>query len=232
MTRFPRQLPLDLPHRVARGREDFLIAEANRAAVDWIDRWPDWPAPALVLHGPPGSGKSHLLAVWRDRAGATEFDPKSLDVATLDAVVGDARAVAVDDADKAPDQEALLHLYNMMRDRGGRLLLTASIPPGRWKAGPPDLKSRLAGAPVGALKEPDDALLGAVMTKLFADRQLRVPPDVLSYILLRMPRSFEAARRLAMELDRAALADRRPVTKVLARAVLESDDLDSARPDD
>ncbi len=222
-----KQLPLQLPHRAAEGREDFLVAEANQGAVDWIDRWPDWPGPTLMLHGPAGSGKSHLLAVWRDRASAKVLNAISLRTDGLDAVVGDALAVAVDDADQCVDAEALLHLHNMMRDRDGRLLLTSRTAPGRWTLGPADLRSRLAGAPVGELREPDDALLGAVMMKLFSDRQLRIAPEVLSYMLIRMPRSFAAAREIVASLDAAALARRKPITTALARDVLATHDLDS-----
>ncbi|MBM3560518.1 MAG: DNA replication protein, partial [Alphaproteobacteria bacterium] len=63
-----RQLALDLGHRAAFGREDFLVAACNAAAVHWIDLWPGWPAPGLALWGAPASGKSHLAAVWQARA--------------------------------------------------------------------------------------------------------------------------------------------------------------------
>ena len=55
---------------MAMGREDFLVSPSNADAVAWIDRWPDWPGPALVIVGPPGSGKTHLGQVWRQQAGA------------------------------------------------------------------------------------------------------------------------------------------------------------------
>jgi chromosomal replication initiation ATPase DnaA len=51
---------LDLPHRQALGRDDFLVTKSNAAAVALIDHWPDWPARGNGV-GPPGSGKTHLL---------------------------------------------------------------------------------------------------------------------------------------------------------------------------
>src|SRR5664279_33868 len=66
----PRQLLLDLSHRTALGRDDFLVAPSNEAAVKLVDDWPDWPAHAVLLVGPEGSGKSHLATVWQVRAKA------------------------------------------------------------------------------------------------------------------------------------------------------------------
>src|SRR6185312_17193754 len=91
------QLPLDLGFRPALGREDFLIAPCNAAAIAWIDRWPEWPAPALALWGPAGSGKTHLLEVWRARSRAVAIAPGMLISAAVPQLLGEARAAAIDD---------------------------------------------------------------------------------------------------------------------------------------
>ena len=75
------QLPVaDLPPSARRwGASDFLVAPANEAAVAWLDRWPDWPAPALALAGPAGSGKTHLAPCLRGaRSGAVLLAPEAL----------------------------------------------------------------------------------------------------------------------------------------------------------
>jgi chromosomal replication initiation ATPase DnaA len=215
------QLALDLGHRTAYGREDFLVAPCNTEAVAWLDRWPDWPAPALTLHGPADCGKSHLAQVWRARSRALELPRESLHVADLGERLGAARAAIVEDADAGIDEEALLHLYNMLAERGGHLLLTARAAPSRWRLGLADLRSRLVAAPAVAVAAPDEPLIAALLVKLFADRQLRVGAEPIAYLVARMERSFAAARRLVAALDQAALAAHRPVTVPLARAVLE-----------
>ncbi|MEE8272861.1 MAG: DNA replication protein, partial [Alphaproteobacteria bacterium] len=210
----PVQLPLDLGFRPAMGAADFMVADSNGAAVGWLDRWPDWPAPALVVHGPAGCGKSHLTQVWRARTGARALAMADLSAADLPAVLGAAGEVAVDDAERvagAGQERALLHLYNLVNEAGGHLLLTGRAPPARWRLGLADLASRLRAAPAVAVGEPDDALLAAVLVKLFADRQLRVGDEVLRFLLLRMERSFAAARRLVAALDDHSLAASRPV---------------------
>lgn len=221
----PAQLPLDLGHRAAMGADDFLVAPSNAEAVAWLDRWPAWPAPALTIHGPAGCGKTHLGQVWRARSRAPVVAGAALDGgADLPGLMAAERAVVVDEADavagRPAREEALFHLYNLARDAGGHLLLLARRPPSRWRMRLPDLRSRIKGAPAVAVAPPDDALLAAVLVKLFADRQLRPGPEVVGFLLARMERSLDAARRLVAALDRASLAAHRGITVPLARAVL------------
>lgn len=234
-----RQLPLALEPRPALGREDFLVAPCNAVAVGWIDRWPDWESgrglPALALVGPPGSGKTHLAQVWRARSGALALVPRAADPAALAEALGEAVAVLVDDADRLAGDPAgergLFHLYNLLRERDGRLLLTGRAAPARWGIVLPDLRSRLESAAVAELGPPDDALMRALLQKLFADRQLRPGAGVLDYLLARMERSHAAARALVARLDARALAERRALRLPLVRAVLEEEEEESgARP--
>ncbi len=215
------QLALDLGVRQALGREDFLVAPINGDAVAWIDRWPDWPAPALALVGPPGCGKTHLAHVWQvgSRAALLEADA----VARWDPedFPGAAANCIVEHADRVADEAALLHLYNFIAERSGALLLTARTAPARWPVRLPDLASRLRAAPVAAISAPDDAVIEAVLVKLFADRQLRVGPEVVAFLVARIERSFAAARATVAALDEAAMQAGRGVTVPLAGTVLD-----------
>ena len=71
-----------------------------------------------------------------------------------------------------------------------------------------------------ALSAPDDALLRAVMVKLFADRQLSVDESLIAYLATRIERSFAAARKAVEALDREALRQKRSVTRALAAELL------------
>jgi chromosomal replication initiation ATPase DnaA len=213
------QLPLDLPHRAALGREDFLVAPANEAAVRWLDRWPGWLAPALVLAGPEGSGKTHLASVFAARTRAPVLTPDRLLAAPLADLLGSARAAVADDAERA-DEETLLHLYNILAEARGHLLVAARRAPSHWGIKLADLRSRLIAAPVVELLPPDDSLLASLLRKLFADRQLLVAEEVVAYLVARIERSFAAAAAAVDALDKAGLASGRPITVPLARAVL------------
>lgn len=214
------QYVLDLPHVASVGPADFLISNANRAALGWMNRWPDWPGRGLVLHGPSGSGKTHLAHLWRERAAAALIVGADLGPDAIARVLaGAAVNVALDDADHAPEA-GLLHLYNVCAERGGSLLVVAHQAPGTWPIALPDLASRLRALPAAAIGAPDDALLAAVLVKHLADRQLSVKPEVIGYLTRRMERSFAAAAAFAAALDRLQLREGGPITIPLVRRVL------------
>lgn len=222
-----RQLVLDLPVRPALGREDFFVSPANALVVAMVDRWPDWPVRRLAVVGPPGAGKTHLAHVWSARSGAKILPAAALAGLALGEVAPDA-ALAVEDADGAGGrgaaaEEALFHLCNRLAAQGS-LLLCGREPPSRWPVALPDLASRLRATAVARLEPPDDALLAAVLVKLFADRQLAVGPDLVQYLLPRIDRGFAAAEAVVVALDRAGLARHRPITARLAAEVLRAPD--------
>ena len=215
------QLALDLPHTPGYELGDFLPAASNRAALSLVLDWPRWPGPACLLLGPPASGKSHLARIWADRAGAVLLRGAELwEPANPLARVGRASACAVDDADAVAEEDQLFHLWHRIVAGGGSLLLTASHPVPAWKLALADLRSRLMTATPIRIDAPDDELLGAILVKQLADRQITVDTDVLGYLTRRMERSFAAARAVVRALDRASLRARRPITLPLARAVL------------
>jgi chromosomal replication initiation ATPase DnaA len=214
------QLVFALPRTAAYGRADFLASASNAAALGWLERWPDWPALALVVHGPPGSGKTHLAHLWVERAAAQIYLGRTLAESDCGAILGQRQpAVAVDDADRAATT-ALLHVFNAVAETGGSLLLTAHRPPGVWRPALADLDSRLRAVLAVGIELPDDSLLGAVLAKHFADRQVIVAPAVIDYLVGHMERSFAAAATLAAALDDAALRRGGAVTARLAAGVL------------
>lgn len=214
------QLPLELGHRASFSGDDFLVAPSNQAAVAWLDRWPEWPGPGLAVHGPAGCGKTHLAHVFQARSAARLLTPADLPLATAPQLLAGAKAAILDGAPPL-DEHALLHLYNHIAESGGHLLIVAREAPARWSVRLPDLASRLAALPAMRIDPPDDRLMEALLIKLFADRQLAVAPEVVTYLSQRVERSFETLRRVVEVLDRESLARRRAVTLPLAREIVE-----------
>ncbi|MGC1302574.1 MAG: DnaA/Hda family protein [Caulobacteraceae bacterium] len=212
------QLRLSLQRSPSYARAAFTVSQSNRAATQALDAWPDWRGGALVLVGPPGSGKTHLATIWARRVGAQLIAPDGPEPEGLE------RPILVDDADAYLQDEALFHLINVATQRGGGLLMTARKPPSQWPAELPDLRSRLNALPVAELQEPDDAVLTAILAKCFRERNIRPSDELLAYLLRRIERSAAHAREIVARLDEAADAAQRPVSRALARQVLEDMD--------
>ncbi|WP_119269125.1 hypothetical protein [Taklimakanibacter deserti] len=215
-----RQLAFDLPHRPATGRDDFLVTPSNAKAVALIDLWPNWPSNVLILLGPPGSGKSHLAAVWHEMTGASVARPSEVRADAVPWLLEKGALVIEDAPGEALDEPAFFHLLNLAREQKAYVLITALAPPPAWGIALPDLLSRLKAAPIAQLGPPDDALLRGVLVKLFADRQIGVDEATVSYLISRMPRELAAARSLVAEIDRRALEERAEVTRNFAAKVL------------
>lgn len=224
-----RQLAFDLPNAAGMTRADFFVAPSNALALQAVDGWRDWPGRKLLLIGPEGAGKSHLAHIWAASADAVILHAEALGGADPAGLEG--RAVVVEDADRIAGAEAeLFHLHNMAT-ASGALLLTARTPPRDWGLTLPDLISRMQSTPIAHLEAPDDTLLSAVLVKLFADRQVAVAPNLIAYLVTRIPRSISAARAVVGDLDARALAAGRPITRKLAGEVVEKDWGEAAHPD-
>lgn len=213
------QITLDLPHRTSLKGVDFIVSASNRQAVQMINLWPDWPHNALALIGPPSSGKTHLASLWREKSGAAMLEGPALSPDIARQTGG--KALILEQADQVRDHDALFHLLNWTREGEVALLMTAARPPAHWDVTLADLSSRLKAVPLVELGQPDDALLAALLTKQFADRQLRVKGAVIDFLLARMERSCAAASAIAAALDEASLSEGRPITVPLAGKVLE-----------
>ena len=216
------QLILPLSQRTKLTRADFVVAPGNAQAVGFIDAWPDWPGPAAALHGPAGSGKSHLTAIWLEKTGGTLLPAAAL--AEIDpAALAGRGPVAIEDVDREPAGEARDRaLFALLEGPAAiaPLLLTGREPPGRWAVALPDLASRFAALLAFPLWAPDDALLAGLARKLFTDRQLAVPDSVIQRMIRSLERSPAAIRDFVAKADEKALSENRAVSLALVRELL------------
>lgn len=213
------QLALGLSHPPALSRGDFVVGACNRDALATIDAWPDWPPGGVLLTGPEGSGKTHLVQIWAEASGGVSLPASELGEDADD--LTDGRPVAVEDIDRAPGREReLFHLLNRVREQGSTVLLTARDPDIAADIVLPDLASRIRAARPARLLPPDDEFLRRVLVKLLGDRQLFAPEPLLDFLVTRMERTFAAASLLVARLDEAALATGRSLSRQLAATVV------------
>ena len=210
----PQQLPLDLETPDRFSRERLAVTPALQQVLDVLLAPSSWLSSGLILLGPKGSGKTHLGHVFAAANAAAFLDARNL-------ALSPAPAVVVDDAGTA-DQEALFHLINAVQSSGRHLLLLTDTHPRAWTVTVPDLASRLNAMRLLVLPEPDEALLAAILKKLFAERFISPPDDMLNYLADRMERSVGAAQKIVTELE--YYANGRAFTRHLARHFFEHSD--------
>ena len=220
------QYVFEYDHQPAFDEAEFLVADSNADARAWIDRWPDWDGRGLAIWGPKGSGKTHLADIWRRRSDAWQVSAAEIGPDFFDSWQGG--NLVLEDTAGGFSESGLLHVINLVREEGGYLLITDTAPPARWRVSLPDLRSRLAALPAVAIGRPEDELIAAVLSKQFRDRQIRVNDGVISYLVVRMERSFGAIGTIVETLDRLSLIEKSPITVPRARRALETAFLDSS----
>ncbi len=211
-----RQLPLPFAESPSYRHEDFCAAPCNALARSWLAKPESWTNGRMVLWGEPGCGKSFLLHLWAQSAGAVIYHGSLLG----DLPAPPETAIAVDDADLVPDETVLLHLLNSASEAGHPVLLTARAPPGRQTQRLPDLASRLRASLAVEISAPDDAMLSTLLFRLAASRQLILNAQVSQQLLTQLPRSPAALREAIARLDHAALAAGGKVTRALAAQIV------------
>ena len=211
-----RQLRLSLGREGPPSLDDFARGPSNAEALAAVEAWPAWRDGCLALVGPKGSGKSHLARAWAQAAGALILDPETPDV-----LAAEGRPVLVEDADAQVSTEGLFHLINLAARPGGGLLLTGRTLPAAWPAALPDLRSRLNALPVAEIGPPDDAVLEGVLRRFFRVHHITPPAEIYPSLLARMSRSLPDAEEIVRRLNEAGDAGFAPVTRVLARRILD-----------
>lgn len=212
-----KQALLDFWNPLFSVRGDFIAGAGNAEARSRLADWPAWPGGCLVLVGPEGCGKSRLAEDWAARAGARRLDPAGPDPA-----VARSGPVLLEDVDRGFCAEGLFHLLNLA-PLGRGVLMTARSRPAAWPAELPDLRSRLNALPVAHVEATDDEILMGVLEAFLRARGIRPSADLAPYLVRRIDRSVTAARDVVERLHEASALGHRPVTRALAREILEDE---------
>lgn len=214
-----KQLTLELGHTPAQGEADFMVGDGNRLAHGRIMAYPHWPDPITLLIGPAKAGKSHLAQIFADRSGAAFAAVNDLEQL---ATTGGRQPVVIEDVDRLGyDEAGLFHLLNQSMREQRPLLLTAREEIAQWPLATDDVRSRMRRATAFTLELTDDIQLSQMFVKLFGDRQIKVDPRIIGFLVARMERSAEEAVVLVDLLDRLALGRGTAITRSLAAESLD-----------
>lgn len=216
------QLAFDISQNPSYAWENYFVTDANGQAVSWIKKWPQWNNRCLILQGPKACGKTHLAHLWQREAEAVFLTPQQITKGSLVEIISENPHVIIEDLDILDLGEHYFHLFNLVHEHQGFMLMTSSSQVALLEITLKDLDSRLKATPSVAIHPPDDYLMQALLIKGFADRQLRVNQDIITYILRRIKRSYVALRATLERLDEASLTQGRNLTLPLVRQVIDS----------
>lgn len=191
-------LPLDWP--AEESSDAFIVSASNSLAVRRLHAFGTWPVSTMILTGPRKSGRSLFGRLFVCRCGAR----------------------LIDDAESR-DEVEIFHAWNEAQSQRRPLLVVANAPPPIWEIKLPDLRSRLSATPVVSFGDPDEPMIGQLLSHLLERRGIAVSAEVLAFLLPRIERTHHAIISVVDKLDEAALSRRRPITVPLARDVLAVD---------
>jgi DnaA-homolog protein len=183
--------------------------------------------PMVYLHGPDGSGKSHLLQAFCAAQSGRAYYPlrqlRELGPAVLEGAA-ELAGVAIDDLDgiagDAEWERGLFKLYNDCQSAQTPLLISSRVAAAAVAVALPDLRSRLTAMAQFQLSLLTDVQLGEALRLRAAARGLELPDETLQWLQRRQARDMASLCELLDRLDMASLREQRRLTVPFIRQVL------------
>jgi chromosomal replication initiation ATPase DnaA len=199
--------------------EAFLVSEETAAARAALDQWRTWPGGVFCLFGEMGSGKSHLGAIWAEKASSHVLKGPDLSLQFAEAPAAAGKLILlIDEADQA-DETALFALLSRLEREGGAVLLLSRQPPSQWPFGLADLQSRLKAIATESLKAPEQKLLAQLIVRYAAAKGFKLDESSATYLAARIPRTFEAAKAVSTCLETVATSSLKTPMALAQRAL-------------
>ena len=217
------QLIIDMPKRSALDREDFMVNECNQEAIQFIDTFYQRKMKSGVLIGPKGSGKSHLVNVFCKNFEKEKWIISEKKEKDIYRVFQENNVVIIEDIDliaSLDEEKYLFHSINLSKELNKILLLTSGLDLSKINIKTPDLRSRLDSIQSVNILEPNDDLMNILILKLFHDRQILIKPNIISYLMQRVERSYLGISEIVDLIDNVSLSKKKSISINLIKELL------------
>jgi chromosomal replication initiation ATPase DnaA len=218
------QLTIEMPKRSALSREDFMVNECNHEAIQFIDTFYQGKMKSGVLIGPKGSGKSHLVNVFCKNFEKERWLISQKGDKNIYKIFQENNMIIIEDIDlisSVEEEEYLFHSINLSKELNKVLLLTSGVNLSDIIIKTPDLRSRLDSIQSVKILEPNDDLMNALILKLFHDRQILIKPNIISYLMQRIERSYLGISSIVDLIDNVSLSKHKSISKNLIKELLK-----------
>ena len=219
-----KQLYFKMPNKKALGIEDYIITDSNNFAFDLIVKILKGETNLGLISGPPYSGKTHLSKILIKNARNYKtlyFDGDYQNI--LDSLEASDILILenIDKVKQDKSEQDLFHIINFTKENNKKLLMTSRKPISEIDLNLEDLKSRLNSILEAKIKEPDDQLMKLILIKILNDKQLKINPNVIDFLVSRLERSYESINLFIEKIDMFSLEKSKKITIPLISDLLK-----------
>jgi len=214
------QLILKFPTSRAYKKDDFYVSPSNQEAYDLIISWPKWIKRIVNIFGPPGSGKSHLVSILKNKTSYLAINSHELNEETY-LKFKTKETLIIENLNEKISEEFLFSLWNIALQDNKYFLITSTKPINFYKFKLTDLSSRVNSSLTIGIDLPSDELISVILSKNFSDKQIKVEKRHIDYIVKRIDRSYEKISQFILTLDKYSLKKGSPFNLKLIKEVLK-----------
>tara|TARA_B100002052_G_scaffold837_1_gene786 strand:+ start:190 stop:861 length:672 start_codon:yes stop_codon:yes gene_type:complete len=219
-----KQFYFKMPNKKALGIEDYIIADSNNFAFDLIVKILKGETDFGLISGPPYSGKTHLSKILIKNARNYKTLYFDRDYQNILDRLETSDILILENIDKVKhnkSEQDLFHIINFSKENNKKLLMTSRKPISEIDLNLEDLKSRLNSILEAKIKEPDDQLMKLILIKILNDKQLKINPNVIDFLVSRLERSYESINLFIEKIDKFSLEKSKKITIPLISDLLK-----------
>ena len=219
-----KQLYFEMPNKKALGIEDYIITDSNNFAFDLIIKMVKGEINFGLISGPPYSGKTHLSKILIKNARNYKILYFDRDYQNMLNRFEDSDFIILENINNVKHdkfEQKLFHIINLAKENNKKLLMTSRKPISEIDLNLEDLKSRLNSILEAKIKEPDDQLMELLLIKIFNDKQLKINPNIIDFLVSRLERSYESINLFIEKIDKFSLEKGKKITIPLINDLLK-----------